>query len=754
MADPIQSEVVFGSHPGSGLVAVSGVPAADGGFDMRLFIRQGDRLREERARFRPYLWLADAALAAGAVKAANIRTLDGDAPLRHLAEFDDWRTLQRAVTALREATDRTPTAPDAPYLLINDPVQQFLLATGRTFFKGLTPNDVRRMQMDIETYTEPGYEFSNAGRESDRIIAIGLADNTGWEEILSGAEMNERTLLERFVEVVHARDPDVIEGHNIFSFDWPYLIERARRHSVKLALGRDGSEPAVRPGRFVVGDRTLNYPRVDLVGRTVVDTYFLVQLYDLSDRSLPGFGLKEVARHFGFAADDRVYLDGSEIAEEWRRQPDRVLEYLRGDIRETRALADLLTPVYHAQAQILPFVYQDVCLRGNATKIDALMIREYFRRSRALPMPQTPRPFEGGYADIFFTGVARPVHHCDVRSLYPSIMLRDRIAPRSDDLGVFLTLLDYLRAFRLDAKRRARAASGADAVYLGALQSTFKILINSFYGYLGFGMARFNDFDAAERVASRGRQILRDLIEAIRRNGGEPIEIDTDGVYFIPPLNADGPALDYFRTVVSRSLPEGIEIEFDGQYEAMFSYKIKNYALLTADGEVLIKGAALKSRGLEPYQRDFLREAIALILRGEAEKLDGLAREYREKIERREWPIRRLAKTERLTEDPETYRRKVENTGRGRNAAYELALQSGRTYRAGDAISYYVIGDRKNVPIHTHARLLSDWDPAHRDENVAFYVARLEALAARLRAYARGEGDAEKETGDQKEMEL
>jgi DNA polymerase elongation subunit (family B) len=609
------------------------------------------------------------------------------------------------------------------------------------------------MQMDIETYTEPGYDFSLAERESDRILAIGLADNTGWEEVISSTEMEESALLERLVEVVRSRDPDVIEGHNIFSFDWPYLLERARRRGVRLALGRDGSEPSVRSGRFVVGERILNYPRLDLVGRSIVDTYFLAQLYDLSDRSLPGFGLKEVARHFGLSADDRVYLDGGEIAAEWRRQPERVLEYLRGDLRETRALADVLIPIYHAQAQILPFAFQDTCLRGNAAKIDALMIREYLRRGQALPMPQPPRPFEGGYTDIFFTGVARPVHHCDVRSLYPSIMVRERIAPKSDELGVFLELLDYLRTFRLDAKRRAQGAEGAEAVYLHALQSTFKILINSFYGYLGFAMARFNDFDGAERVAARGREILRQLIEAIRRHGGQPIEIDTDGVYFVPPPGADPAAIERFRDAVSRSLPEGIEIEFDGEYAAMFSYKMKNYALLTTEGEILIKGAALKSRGLEPYQRDFLRDAIALILQGEASRLEELLRSYREKIERREQPIRWLAKMERLTEDPATYRRKVEKSGRGRNAAYELALRSGRVYRAGDSISYYVTGDRKNVPIHTHARLVSDWDPAHRDENTAFYIARLEALAAKLRRYAEG-GDRPTDDQEQKELEL
>ena len=65
-------------------------------------------------------------------------------------------------------------------------------------------------------------------------------------------------------------------------------------------------------------------------------------------------------------------------------------------------------------------------------------------------------------------------------------------------------------------------------------------------------------------------------------------------------------------------LPPGIEVEFDEQFDAMFSYKAKNYALLTRDGEVIIKGGALKSRGLEKFQRVFLEEMIKLLMEGKA----------------------------------------------------------------------------------------------------------------------------------------
>ena len=92
--------------------------------------------------------------------------------------------------------------------------------------------------------------------------------------------------------------------------------------------------------------------------------------------------------------------------------------------REARAISDLLSRSYFTQAQIFPYNFQDVIVRGNATKIDALFLREYLRRSHAIPDFPVTRGFEGGYTDIFFTGVAKKVWHCDVASLYPSVMLR------------------------------------------------------------------------------------------------------------------------------------------------------------------------------------------------------------------------------------------------------------------------------------------------------------------------------------------
>ncbi len=720
-------QLVFGWNDEPGLVALE--PAAAEQDEMRLFFRTEQGVVQRREPFQPFFWLNNPGLLSGAPGPCALEPLAGNNPFSHLALFPTWKAMEKTLAWLKKGKGIRTGDPGGPLFLLNDPAQQHLLLTGRTLFKGMTFGQLRRLQVDIETFTDPAYEFSNALRESDRIIAIALADSTGWAEVLRGDRLEEKALLEQFVSIVRERDPDVIEGHNLFKFDLPYLQTRARRHKVALVLGRDGSEPATHPSRFIMADQTLAYPRCEIFGRHVVDTYFLAQAYDVSHRSLESFGLKSIARHFGVAAQNRVYIEGGQIASQFLKDPDLLMKYALDDIRETEAISRILSPSYFAQAQILPFSYQNICVRGNGTKIDALLLREYLRQRTSLPIPGPARSFEGGYTDIFATGVLSNVHHCDVRSLYPSLILKDRRGPASDSLGVFLRLLDYLRQFRLEEKRKMQESrTPEERIHHDALQSTFKILINSFYGYLAFSQGHFNDFSLAETITAGGRALLQHMIHWLEAHGARPIEIDTDGIYFIPPAGMKADQQAVFRRTFQESLPQGIEVEFDGEYRAMFSYKMKNYALLADSDEIIIKGAALKSRGLEPFQRDFMREWLRLTLLGKSGEIPGLCRRYREAIRGRQWPITRLAKSETLQESPSTYQGKIQGGDRGRNAAYELALRSGREYQAGDQVSYYVTGHNKRVAVHSSAKLVGDWDEQRRDENVEYYVAKLDAL--------------------------
>jgi DNA polymerase I len=717
------NEVLFGSDGTEGIVAVEPL----GEDRMRLFLRENGGLRLRDDPFTAFLLLAEDGVLRGFKGPFQVEPLSPGNDYRFLALFERWADCRKAVAYLQKRTGAPPSSPQAPYLFLSDPVQQHLLLTGKTLFKGMPFRNLHRLALDIETATAPGYTFSNPLREEDRILSIALMDSRGYEEVLFAQDLGEKKMLEALGERISVLDPDVIEGHNLFNFDLEYISTRARRHRVSPQWGRDGSQPRIRRSRFTVAERLIDYTRMDIFGRHVVDTLFLLQYYDVSARELESYTLKSAAQHFGLASPQRTYIDPGRVQWYYDHDPETLKRYNLDDVWETLALSELLAYPFFLQARIFPFSYQNIFVRGNATKINALFLREYLRQRASVPRAGEGEEFAGGYTDIFRQGVVRPVISCDVASLYPSILLTYELKPSTDISNVFLPLLRDLRAFRLEAKSRTRSAGDPhERDYYQALQQTFKVLINSFYGYLGTHLHHFSDSHLAGDVTRRGREILRQMLEWLRQEGADPVEIDTDGIYFVPPseVNTEQKA----RALVERlstSLPAGIEVEFAGRYQAMFSYKKKNYALLDENGNVIVRGSALRSRGMEPYLREFLSAMIRLLLEGRAEEVRALAQECHERLERHEVAVSSLAKTETLAESLEAYRQKVRSRKRNPAAAYELALTSGRDYRAGDQVSYYVTGKRKGVKVYENCRLTTEYDPTSPDENVAYYQAKL-----------------------------
>ncbi|MBV8454896.1 MAG: DNA polymerase II, partial [Deltaproteobacteria bacterium] len=399
------------------------------------------------------------------------------------------------------------------------------------------------------------------------------------------------------------------------------------------------------------------------------------------------------------------------------------------------------SPSYFVQAQIFPYSYQNAILRGNATKIDALLMRAYLAAGHSIPFPNQPREVGGGYTEIRRCGVARNVLHCDVTSLYPSLMLEGRHQPANDDLSVFLRILADLRSFRVQAKAAVSELAGVEKRNMEALQQTFKILLNSFYGYLGFSLGHFNDFEQANTVTRRGRDLIQRAVIELENRGALVVEVDTDGIYFVAPfpLENESAAMKLIEEI-GAWMPPGIRLEIDGRYPAMFSYKMKNYVLLDERGEITIRGSGLKSRGLERFQRRFMEDMFGLLLNGRRHQLEGLYQDYLHRLARHQLGIAELAKTETLQDSPEIYREKL---GRGRRniaAAYELALKSSRPYLCGDQISYYVSGRGANIKVAAAAKMAAEYDFQQPDENVEYYQAKLADLYEKFRPFARRDG--------------
>ncbi len=726
--------LLYGHDPAERIVALHTLgPAA-----IRLYRRRSPtEVVTEDVRVHPFFFLSDIDLLRGFPRDRfQFQELAGPGFFRFAVAFPDRGSYFDALRHVQRTAGTEKTRPDEVYLP-GSPEQQYLMQTGRTLFKGMAFEDLVRLQLDIEVYSRDG--FPQATTPGHRVILVALSDSTGWSRLVGTPDMTEEDVLRETMDLVKERDPDVIEGHNITGFDFPYLFERCRRHGVPVDLGRDGSTPRSYPTSMRFAERQVEFDAVEIAGRHVVDTYHQVMAFDVVRRDLPNYTLKGAARYFGFAPEGRTYVPGDQIAEVWDTDPHRLMEYAIDDATETERLARHLSGSTFYLTQMVPMPYGQAARTGPAAKIESLFVRGYLHARHALPRAEVGSQVVGGYTDVFVTGVVGPVVYADVESLYPSVMLNYGVQPRGDALGLFPRLLQRLTDLRFETKGAMAGVDGHEREELDARQSAFKIVINAFYGNMGFGFALFNDFAEADRVAATGQDILRQMMRLAREAGATVIEVDTDGVLLVPPPGVEGEAAERaFVQGLSEQMPPGIRIGFDGRFQRMLSYKKKNYALLDYDGHLKFKGSSLVSRSSERFGRAFVREAIRLLLAQDVQGLHDLYLSHRRQIEAHDWKgVESFQRTETLKLSMADYERAVAAGDRTRAAAYEVARadvgRTGREPRIGDRVAYYI--GEGGGRVFEAARPASDWDPAAPDESTAFYLDRLDQLAGRFEPF-------------------
>ncbi|HXB25527.1 MAG TPA: ribonuclease H-like domain-containing protein [Gemmatimonadaceae bacterium] len=679
-----------------------------------------DTLVVETERFRPWVLLAHLDDLRG-VTWAECRELDGPGALRYLVSANDGRAL--IDTLLRRASERLGTPVSKPSelaelepetMLALPADEQYLVLTGRTYFRGLAFDHIHRLQFDLET--------TGLNAHHDRIFMVSIRDHTGVTEVLDGAA--EADLIRGLVERVRALDPDVIENHNLHGFDLPFIYRRARILGVPLALGRTGR------GLLARSSSSRGRLRFIAPGRELIDTLDAVWRYDFATRELPGHGLKAVARHLGVARTDREYIPGSEIYRTYQRDPERVRRYATHDVEEVADISRLLGGAAYALARMAPRRYERLADAGPATGvIDPLLVRAYLRAGQAVPAHEnrTDTPHSGAALHLFAAGVAHRIVKADVASLYPSLMRAYRIGPSRDRLGALLAIVDRMTELRLEAKASGQAGTSA----------ALKIVVNAAYGYMAAGgLTRFSDVHAANEVTRRGRELLDQMCREFETRGVTLIEADTDGVYFAVPESWS--ESDERRVVaeVAALLPRLVQLEFAGRYAAMLSHEPKNYALLGYDHTLLLKGVAFRSSRSEPFGDIFLRSAITHLLSGDVPGVRERYLRMTAALRARALSTYEVSSRVRLTKSPAVYER---SRARRRELPYEALLAAGQTqWREGDHVRVYRkpngeagLTGRPEAPSSDD---LPDADP--RDYDIEYYVRLLRTTYAERLARA------------------
>ncbi|GAC1360382.1 MAG: DNA polymerase domain-containing protein [Ktedonobacteraceae bacterium] len=722
-----EDEYLFSWNPLPGIVSVWAYR------DGRALIwrREGEQVSCTTEHYRPWLLatsLEDVEYLGAALQPAErrvagkvtvrYRELAGPDPsYRYLLFARDQRTLERAILEgaghrLKRPVSSFNDLQDAYYRV--GPVEQFLMSTGKVYFRGMNYEDVHRLQFDLETTALDPHR--------GRIFLVAIRDSRGLATTLEAPQPeDEAKLIADLCALICERDPDIIENHNLFAFDLPFLEHRALAHGISLEIGRKGGSMVLESYRetLAIGPEARKRTRYSVPGRELIDTLDAVRRHDFVVRDMPSHGLKDAARYFGIASPDRTYIDGAEIFETYRRDPERVRQYALDDVAEVDGLSRRLLGAPFALASMAPRRYERLASAGPAMGIlEPILVRSYLHAGAALPYRAAQRTMEaglheGGAVHLFATGVAEHVVKADVASLYPSLMRIFKIGPSCDRLGVLLSILGRLTDLRLQHKEFARAAApnSMEANHHMATQAAMKILINAAYGYMGAGaMALFADGRAAGEVTRRGRAILTKVVEALKKRGMALIEADTDGVYFAVPPEWSERRERALVAEIASSLPNGIRLEYEGRYRAMFSHEVKNYALLTYDDQLIVHGVALRSSRAEPFGERFLREVLRYTMLGQVQEVRGAYLAMITALRDRSLPVADLATQVRLSKTPEAYSTSRKNH---QEAAYEALLKAGRTeWYPGERIRFYRTNGKGYVWLPTEneeAPVSDDW---------------------------------------------
>lgn len=383
---------------------------------------------------------------------------------------------------------------------------------GYTYYKGMNPKEVNILSFDIETTGIVHDESSKVllisntfrnhkGEVTKRLFAYDDYKTTG-------------EFLTAWCDWVREVDPSIVCGHNITSYDFPYLSYIAEMNGITLDLGRDDS-----PLRFneieskfrVDGTRDLHYKKCFIYGRELLDTMFLAVKSDISKKYV-SYGLKQIIKQEGLEKEDRQFYDASQIRfkykdkEEW----EKIKQYAKDDADDSLALFDLMIPPFFYLGQMIPKPFQLVMETASGSQINSLLCRAYLQDKHSLPKASDTNPFEGAISWAR-PGIHKNVLSFDVQSLYPSLILQYEISDKlKDPKNYMLYLCKTLRTLRLKNKELYKSTKEEKYEHI---QITFKTIINSIYGFLGAQGLNFNSPKCAEEVTRRGRDTLLFAIE-------------------------------------------------------------------------------------------------------------------------------------------------------------------------------------------------------------------------------------------------
>jgi len=380
------------------------------------------------------------------------------------------------------------------YYLTATPEEQYLISSGKRYFKGYNDYDeTLRMIFDLET--------TGLDTKKDRIEQIGVRFNRPvkyngkhivFERVFSvegeteeERNANELEAIKKFLLCIVLFSPDIITGHNSENFDWNMLIgacERLGTSMYELSKEYFNNEPIYKSQKenvLKLGGEVEKY-RPTVVPHTIItDSLHAVRRAQAIDSNMKKADLKYATKYAKLVKKNRVYVPGDKISTIWNdneahyafndndgkwyeitdKKPLKdgyetvtgryiVERYLLDDLWECDKVELKYNATNFLICKILPLPYQKCTTMGTAGQWKALLMAWSYENGLAIPDAPNTGKFTGGLSRLLKVGYVDNVIKLDYNSLYPSIILTWGIEDEKDLMGTMLKFLEYVLTTR------------------------------------------------------------------------------------------------------------------------------------------------------------------------------------------------------------------------------------------------------------------------------------------------------------------
>lgn len=505
----------------------------------------------------------------------------------------------------------------------------------------------RILAVDIETYNPD----NRMNTKKHPILMIGLYGD-GFERIItwkkfSPAEkyieftLNEADMLSRFVELVHEYKPDFIVGYFSDGFDFPYLVDRAKKLGVPLSLGHDGSSVEI------LG-KTKKEAKIH--GIAHLDIYKFIRKVIGQTLKTDSFSLDEVSKELLGEAKHPVNMD--RLAGAWDEESGKELNefaiYNLQDVKLTYRLTQRVFPNLIEFVRIIGLAPYDINRMTFSTFVEWYLIKSAMRWNEMIPNKPSGAAestrlgdrIKGAFVFEPKPGFYKDIMVFDFRSLYPSIIASHNISKGTlscacctsnkietgrgtfwyctNREGFFSSTIKDVILRRAALKNEMKTNNDS---LLYARSNALKLLANSFYGYLGFAPARWYCIECAESTTAFARNYINEVILKAQHDGFTVLYSDTDSVFLQLGDKSKDDALAFIERV-NDELPGLMELDFEGHYPAGIFVGVKageggakkKYALIDDKGVMKIRGFETVRRNWSVIAKQTQQEVLRILL--------------------------------------------------------------------------------------------------------------------------------------------